>query len=105
MRGHALPSGINDGSDSLASVHGQPVLPGGGGGSCCRLGQCIRRLLAHVFIFVTTRTVAYASHANKACLSGLERGAAASNVVLASWHVRTVRGFAPRRHLVHLRQD
>ena len=33
MRGQAPPSGIVARSDALASVHGQPVLPGGGGGS------------------------------------------------------------------------
>ena len=38
------------GSEALASVHGQPVLPGGGAGSSCRLGQCIQRLFAHVVI-------------------------------------------------------
>src|SRR5262249_39110765 len=44
-RGHTAPSGIAGGNAALATVHGQPVRPGGGAGSSCRLGQCIQRLL------------------------------------------------------------
>ena len=45
MRGQAPPSGMVAGSEMLASVHGHPVLPGGGGGSSFRLGQRIRRFV------------------------------------------------------------
>jgi len=38
-RGQGEPSGIVSGSCGLSSVHGQPVLPGGGGGSSLRVGQ------------------------------------------------------------------
>ena len=41
IRGQGEPSGIVFGSESLASVQGQPVLPGGGGGSSVMLGQRI----------------------------------------------------------------
>jgi hypothetical protein len=34
-----LPSGIVSGSCGLSSVHGQPVRPGGGGGSSLSVGQ------------------------------------------------------------------
>ena len=39
IRGHGEPSGIVSGSCGLSSVHGQPVLPGGGGGISVTLGQ------------------------------------------------------------------
>ncbi len=38
-RGQSEPSGMGAGTWGLSSVHGQPVLPGGGGGSSLRIGQ------------------------------------------------------------------
>jgi hypothetical protein len=37
--GHGAPLGRRAGAGVLATVHGQPILPGGGGGSCSRVGQ------------------------------------------------------------------
>src|SRR5713226_3769098 len=42
IRGQGRPSGIVSGNCGLSSVHGQPVLPGGGGESSIRVGQRIR---------------------------------------------------------------
>src|SRR5262245_32415190 len=42
MHGQAWPSGISLSNDSLPSVQGQPVFPGGGAGSSCMLGQRIQ---------------------------------------------------------------
>ena len=39
--GHGSPPGIVSGNCWLTSVHGQPVLPGGGGGSSFKVGQLI----------------------------------------------------------------
>lgn len=42
MRGHASPDGVVGGNAVLASVHGQPVVPRGGGGRSRRLGLRIQ---------------------------------------------------------------
>jgi len=41
-------SGIVSGNRELCSVHGQPVLPAGGGGNSLKLGQRIVYSLLHV---------------------------------------------------------
>jgi len=38
-RGHGVSAGVLGGSCALSSVHGQPVLPGGGGGSWSSVGE------------------------------------------------------------------
>lgn len=40
-RGQDWPSDMVSGNGTLSSVHGQPVVPGGGGGRSRNLGQCI----------------------------------------------------------------
>lgn len=39
--GHGLPDGVSSGNFSGTTIHGQPVLPAGGGGICCSVGQRI----------------------------------------------------------------
>ena len=39
IRGHARPSAMCGAGAPLSSVHGQPVLPAGGGGNSWRFGQ------------------------------------------------------------------
>src|SRR6266568_4062303 len=41
MRGHGWLPGIRSGRRALSSVHGQPLLSGGGGGSSFKEGQCM----------------------------------------------------------------
>src|SRR5690242_17167742 len=38
-RGQLWPSGLVSGNSRLSSVHGQPILPGGGGGRSASVGQ------------------------------------------------------------------
>ncbi len=44
--GHGLPSGVVSGIWEASAAQGQPVLPGGGGGSSNRVGQRIFYSLA-----------------------------------------------------------
>lgn len=39
IRGHSRPAGVRCCKGVLSSVHGQPVLRGGGGGSSLKVGQ------------------------------------------------------------------